>query len=37
MTVIAHREGSDTEQNLGLWHDDLKPVFGASVGSTNGT
>ena len=29
MTVIAYREGSDTEQNLGLWHDDLKPVFGA--------
>jgi hypothetical protein len=37
MTVIAHREGSDTEHNLGLRHDELKPARDASVDQTNGT
>ena len=35
--IIGYARVSTTEQNLGLRHDDVKPAFDASVGSTNGT
>jgi hypothetical protein len=32
--IIGYARVSTTEQNLGLWHDDLKPAFDAPVDPT---